>query len=680
MVFFQALLLAGYAYVLIVTKRLTFRNQAILHVILLFGAGLVLPFALSTRALNSLPTVSTPIPWLLSTLLVTVGPPFFLLSATAPLLQRWFSHSDHKSAHDPYFLYAVSNAGSMLSLLAFPFLLEPSMTLGSQNKFWALGYASLVALIVACALILRRANDAPYSESATDLVTEPLANNQRLQWTLLAFIPSSLMLGVTTHIATDVASVPLIWIIPLALYLLTFILAFSGRQILSLSLASHLLPVSIIALGAFIIFKPGLTAWVNIALNLLVFFLAAIVCHGRLAASRPAVSHLPEYYLWIAAGGVLGGIFNALLAPVIFKTPIEYPLVVIVACLMRPVKSTEQQATSWWWKAFPAFVLLLTFGLSLVALRLNLSPRVEAGLALFVPLTVCYLATLRRPPFFAFALAAFLLGGWPYLNASVQTLVTERNFFGVWRVTSSNNESFRRLWHGSTVHGLQFNDAERKCEPTSYYTKDGPLGQIFNAYNQASTVKSVAATGLGSGTVATYATSGQRWDFYEIDPAIVQLNSESGYFTFLKNCTAAPYRMIIGDARLKLRDAAPGQYGLIIMDAFSSDSVPAHLLTSEAMELYLSKLANDGLIAFHVSNRYLNLEPLLSGSARRANLSALIRIDQERNVPGRYPSIWVVFARTDSPLGGLMSDSRWRRLDGDVIWTDDFSNILSLLK
>jgi spermidine synthase len=227
---------------------------------------------------------------------------------------------------------------------------------------------------------------------------------------------------------------------------------------------------------------------------------------------------------------------------------------------------------------------------------------------------------------------------------------------------------------------VQFADPGRKCAATSYFSKDGPLGQIFDVYNVKATSRLVAATGLGAGTVATYSSPGQQWDVYEIDPAIVKLASDPRYFTFLRDCTTAPYRVILGDARLRMREAAAGQYGLIIMDAFSSDSVPAHLLTTEALDLYLSKLADDGLLAFHISNRYLDLEPLLSGLSRRAKLSAFIRKDEEHGVTGRYPSIWVVFARTDTALGALANDSRWRGLRGDVVWTDDFSNILSLLK
>lgn len=680
MVFFQALLLAGYAYALLISQKFSLRNQAIIHVILLLAAGLVLPFALSNRVLSSLPTQTSPIIWLLSTLLVTVGPPFLLLSATAPLLQRWFSHSSHKSASDPYFLYATSNAGSMLALLGFPFLLEPAFAVRTQTLIWAAGYAALIFLVVTSAMLLNPLKATSRASVVTDTAVEAVPNHKRFEWVLLAFVPSSLMIGVTTYIATDVASAPLIWIIPLALYLLTFILAFSNTQLIKLPVASFLFPTALLVLGAFLILNPRISIWVTIGLHLLVFFLAALVSHRRLALSRPQVAKLPEYYFWIAVGGVLGGAFNALLAPLIFSTPIEYPIAIVLACLIRPVTTQEQATKSWWRITFPTFIFILTFGLSLAVPRFEFSGRLESGLVLLLPLALCFALSIRRPIVFALSLAAMMFAAIPYLNASVQTLATERNFFGVWRVTSSSNEDFRRLYHGSTVHGVQFNDPNRKCEPTSYYSKDGPLGQVFDVYNSKPAAKPVAATGLGAGTIGTYSAKGQQWDFYDIDPAIVRIASDPRYFTFLSDCTQASHRMILGDARLRLKEAPTGHYGLLVMDAFSSDSVPAHLLTTEALELYLAKLSTDGVLAFHISNRYLNLEPLLSGLSRRARLSAFIRKDEERNVTGRYPAIWVVMARTDGALGTIPNDSRWARLQGDIVWTDDFSNLLSLLK
>jgi hypothetical protein len=680
MVFFQVSLLAGYAYALLISQRFSLRNQAIVHVLLLLGAALVLPFALSNRVLASLQSQPSPIVWLLSTLLVTVGPPFLLLSATAPLLQRWFSHTNHKSAHDPYFLYAVSNAGSMLALLAFPFAFEPAFAVRTQSVVWAIGYLGLILLIVVCAILLnRRKAVTTQAETVVDNAVETVGVAQRLEWTLLALVPSSLMLGVTTYIATDVASVPLIWIIPLALYLSTFILAFSKKQIIKQSIASILFAVALVCLGVFSVLNPPVSVWVMIGLHLLVFFLAALVCHQRLAQTRPHISNLAEYYLWIAVGGVLGGAFNALLAPLIFPRPIEYPIAIVLACLMRP-RTTEEKRPGKFLIIFPSLILLMTLGLWFLVPRLGLSARYAAAIPLLVPLGVCFVFSIQRPIAFGLGLAALMVGALPQFNPTGEILASERNFFGVWRVTANRKVGFRLLAHGSTAHGIQLDDESRKCEPTSYYHRDGPIGQVFEVYNAKSTNMPVAVTGLGSGTLGTYSLQGQQWDFYDIDPAIVRIASESRLFTFLSDCTRGSYRVVLGDARLKLREAPQGHYGLIVMDAFSSDSVPAHLLTSQALELYLTKLAPDGVLAFHVSNRYLNLEPLLGGLARHAELSAFIRRDAGGNVPWRYSSIWVVMARNNAALGTIANDSRWVKLQGNLVWTDDFSNILGVLK
>lgn len=643
MVFFQALLLAGYAYALFISQRLRLRNQALLHLALVLCAALFLPFAISDRAINSLPAQDNPTLWLLGVLSMTVGFPFFILSATAPLLQRWFSHSRHGSAKDPYFLYAVSNAGSMLSLLAFPFLLEPNLDLRKQSLYWAFGYVLLAILIGCCAALLKdRVSNHAHSDELIDNPTK-LTRWQRGEWIVLAFIPSSLMLGVTTFISTDVASVPLIWIIPLSLYLLTFILAFANRQVITQRLASLLLPAAIVVLALVVILKAPIDVWLLIALNLAVFFLAGFVCHRRIALGRPSVSKLPEYYLCISVGGVLGGVVNALLAPVVFSTPLEYPIVIVASGLILPLTAGVQSPKSRFPVTFPVPILGFIFAFSM--------------------------------------LATVVIGGYQYVFASENALTTQRNFFGVWRVTSEQDSAaFHKLKHGSTVHGWQFTAPDRQCLATSYFHKDGPLGQVFETHKEKGG-KHVAVIGLGAGTVATYSTSNEQWDYYDIDPAIVRIAQDRRYFTFLSECAAAPYRVILGDARLRLREAPQDQYSLIILDAFSSDSVPAHLVTRQAIELYLSKLAADGLVAFHISNRYLNLEPLLSGLSQEKALSAFIRKDPKFDAAdGKYPSTWVVMARSDSSLGNIAKDTRWQRLVGNIVWTDDFSNILSLLK
>ena len=680
MVFFQGLLLAGYAYSLLISQRLQLKNQALLHITLMLGAGLFLPFAISENMIGALPTQTNPTLWLLGALSITVGFPFFVLSATAPLLQRWFSHSGHHSARDPYYLYAVSNAGSMLSLLAFPFLLEPTLNLQKQSFYWAFGYF-LLAILIGCCAVVVSGKPLTHHHSNAEVDGAKLTIKARLEWVVLALIPSSLMLGVTTYIATDVASVPLIWIVPLGLYLLTFILAFAKRQLISLRLATMLLPAGIVCLGFILILRPAISPWVVISLHLGVFFLAAFICHRRIALSRPPVKNLAGYYLCISVGGVLGGVFNALVAPLVFSIPLEYPLAILVACLLRPRTKHVSRLGPMLQIGFPAFLLLLVAGLSLALPGFGLSRKVNEGVTLCIPLALAYLVASRRRYFFGLSLVAVMIGGYAYLSTTENSLTTVRNFFGVWRVSTDYNGTIHRLRHGTTFHGLQFTDVEKKCIATAYYHKDGPLGQIFALHTGKSDSRNVAAIGLGAGTIITYSTPGEKWDLYEIDPAIVSLATDTRYFKFLSDCSTAPYKMILGDARLRLKEAPAGNYDLIILDAFSSDSVPAHLVTTEALDLYLAKLAPNGIVAFHVSNRYLNLEPLLSGLSARLAAPAFIREDRESDFSdGKYASTWVVIARGQTGLSELANDSRWRSLNGNVVWSDDFSNILDLMK
>jgi len=680
MVFFQAMLLTGYAYVLLIS-RLALSRQLLIHGLLLLAAGIFLPFSISHRLLTQLPTETNPTLWLLMVLFLSVGLPFFALSATAPLLQRWFSYSRHSSAEDPYFLYAVSNAGSMLSLIAFPFLLEPLWNIREQSFYWAAGYLLLIALIACCALVVGRGH-ARMPSFLTLVDEQSLPKRVRVELVLLALIPSSLMLGVTTFIATDVASVPLIWIIPLTLYLLSFIMGFANKQVINLKFAAQFLPAAIFLIGLLVVLRPPFSNVVVIGAHLALFFLIAFICHRRIALMRPAVDNLPAFYLCVSVGGVLGGIFNALLAPLVFPTALEYPLMIVVASLVRPVGADNKWLKGWLQAGFPLAVFTVTLLLSIVVPRWALSLKLSDAIVVGLPLLLVYLAAARHRWVFALGLVAVMFGSYKYLNDGASNLTTQRNFFGVWNVSAESGGSFHKLRHGSTTHGGQFTDPNRRCEATAYYNKTGPLGDAFRIHNsRANGSDRVAAIGLGAGAVVTYSASGESWDIYEIDPAIVGIASDPSYFRFLSDCSAAPHRIILGDARLRLNDAANGQYSMLIMDAFSSDSVPTHLLTREALNLYFSKLTDGGILAAHVTNRYLNLEPVFSGLTSAAGLTAFIRAD-DRSDPGaqKYPSTWIVIARRQDVLEKLATDARWRPLRGNVLWTDEFSNPVAVLK
>lgn len=719
--FFQLLLLAGYAYALAVTRWLGARAQRAVHLSLLAAAALSLPVALPEAAAGGVPAGRGPVGWLLLTLAATIGLPFFALSANAPLLQKWFSETRHERADDPYFLYAASNLGSLVALLGFPVLAEPYLRLAGQGRLWSAGYGALFILVAACGVVaLRRGGAAarrrPDIEAATG--AERLSGLRRLRWALLAFAPSSLVLGVTTYITTDVAAVPLLWVVPLALYLLSFVVAFARTGERALRLADRLLPGAAILLT--LVYLSGATepAWFLTLVHLVFLFVASLACHARLAADRPGAARLAEFYLLVSAGGAAGGLFNALLAPLLFNTVVEYPLAVLLAVLLRApfgvadkrdagrdetvkddayeddaaaARRAEQSAGRRALAldfALPVLVGVCVAALTAFALSLDISSIERLALSLGVPLVLINHFFTKRPVRFALSLGAVMLASFLWTDAASNTLHAARNFYGVVRVIQDPYNNSLRLHHGSTIHGRQFTDPARACEPLSYYHRRGPLGSLFEAYDWVEGSGRVAAVGLGAGAVAAYSRPGEEWTFYEINPEVVRLARDTGAFTYLRDCARAPVQVVVGDARLRLREAADSSYDLIILDAFSSDAVPAHLLTREALDLYLSKLAPGGLIAFHVSNRALDLHAVVGGLVGDGRLAALsfddARYTEADRADGKEPSQWVVAARRPDDLRALARDVRWydfpnegRRLE---LWRDDFSNVVTVLK
>ncbi|HEX8636238.1 MAG TPA: hypothetical protein VF703_19105, partial [Pyrinomonadaceae bacterium] len=596
MLFFQAMLLAGYAYALAVSKWLTLRRQVFVHALLLLSAALAFPILISEATVRSVPREGDPSLWLLGSLLTTVGLPFFAVSANSPLLQKWFAETRAPSSRDPYFLYAASNAGSLLALLSYPLLLEPALTLGGQSRLWTLGYGLLVALLAACAFALLRrqtkrvepqlraagakepddeetnlgANLGTNLETNSgtnsprevggdgdDAETTTLSWRQRGRWVALAFVPSSLMLGVTTYLSTDIASLPLLWVVPLSLYLLTLILAFARRQIFKPRTTARILPG--VALIFALVYLSGATqpVWLLLFSHLFFFVVAAMACHGLLAADRPPVRHLAEFYLLMSVGGVLGGLFNALVAPAFFNTTLEYPLVIVAACLLlpRPVAAEAAPDTPrerWLDAGIPAAIALLTLLLALAVNRFEFDWVQSLALVVGVPLIVSYMFK-RRPVRFALALGACMLGSSFHTSLNRRTLLAERNFFGTLRVTEDAPDNMHWLYHGTTIHGRQSLALARHCEPLSYYHREGPLGQLFKTFDDNNAANgNVAIVGLGTGATTAYTRAGQNWTFYEINPAVVRIARDPAYFTYLSYCANAPVEIALGDARLQL--------------------------------------------------------------------------------------------------------------------------------
>ena len=690
MMFFQAALLGGYLYAHVVSTRLTVRQQTVLHVVLLAASVLALPIALGRGV--AAPSGTAPIIWLVGLLTVSLGGPFFMLSTGAPLLQRWFSHTGHPSAANPYFLYAASNLGSMIALLAYPTLLEPSMRLATQSRLWSVAYVALIALVTLCAVLATRraatvgatsVSGATPIESST--ISAPQSDGvvtvaRRLRWVALAFVPSSLLLGVTTYLSTDVAPIPLLWVAPLALYLLTFVVAFSDRvwfrPALLMALQAVFLVWIVLTIAVDVSGKVGVMAPTHLA----VLFLTGLICHGALASDRPPVSRLTEFYLWISLGGMLGGVFNALIAPTVFNTVLEYPIVLVLAAAVRPLARSGTTRD----RVLDVVAPLVLAPIVWVVVR-NGFPlpglSVRASLVAFATFPLLCLAFQRRPVRFALGLAVILVGGAFALAHNEQLLYRGRSFFGVHKVVRMSG--IRALQHGTTVHGGQSTDSREVLEPLIYYHRRSPIAQVFTTLMTTVPSRRVGIVGLGTGSLACYGRKNERWTFYEIDPLVERIARTPAYFTFLRDCPPTT-DVVIGDGRLSLARAPDASFDLIIIDAFGSDAIPVHLLTREALGVYLRKLKPDGAVAFHISNRYLDLEPVVANAATSISASALIGSDTylspEERGPNRSLSKWVLVSASPSGVAALTALEGWRQPNSrdQTAWTDDFSNVLSV--
>ncbi|MDQ3680622.1 MAG: fused MFS/spermidine synthase [Actinomycetota bacterium] len=691
MLFFQAALLGGYAYAHWSTRRLGARRQAGVHVVLLLVPLLSLPISVP-RGWGQ--PAERPLWWLLGVLVVAVGLPFLAVSTTAPLLQRWFAGTSHAHARDPYFLYRASNLGSVLALLSYPALVEPHLPLALQGRVWAGGYAVLVVLVLVCAVALWRSpgsgpDQLPLGEEAEAAdgrrAGRP-SRKRRLHWVAWAFLPSSLMLGVTTYITTDIAAVPLLWVLPLALYLLTFVIAFSPSPLPWFGLVSVLQPLLLLELVFLVIVGVTEPVGLLLAMNLVVLLLSGLVCHGQLARDRPPARHLTEFYLWVAVGGVLGGLFNAVVAPLVFDSVAEYPLALVLACLLRPAPEEEkgEGRARDLDVALPLFLGCLTIAALWVGRAAGVSD-VAARTAVFALALLACLSFAGRRLRLGLGVAGLVFVASLPVGRRPTTLFRERTFFGVVQVEDDRGARLHRLVHGNTTHGAQSTDPGRRGEPLTYFSRAGPIGQALNELPAGDGRSRVAVVGLGTGSMACHGERGQEWTFYEIDPTVVRVARDPRLFTFLRDCPPT-IDVVLGDARLSLTRARDRHFEVLVVDAFNSDAIPVHLLTREAMALYLDKLTDDGVLAVHITNRYLDLRPVLGGLARDAGLQALVRRDldvpEAERRAGRSASVWVVAARRPADLGRLREDPRWEALPPSAqlgVWTDDFSNIVSVL-
>lgn len=685
MVFFQSMLLAGYAYAFYIGRGLSASKQALVHSILVLLAYLFLP-SVNVAAQGD---ISAPIMLILRTLVVYLGLPFFLLSTTTPLIQSWFS-ATHPNNSNPYILYAASNAGSFIGLLTYPFLIEPYFTLDQQMLVWRNLFTILAFLLVAAAFFLVRQKDHGAAiEPAKGLA--PARAAQKMRWFIYSFVPASLMLSLIVHIATDIASVPLLWVAVLAIYLLTFVLVFSDRLQLNTRTMAEGLAFCILLVLVVDFWGAFSNSWIDIAFQVLLFFAASMVFHHELSKNKPAPGQAAQYYMYIALGGAAASILNGIVAPTWFNDVYEYNAMLLFAALLLPVGYAYGRKS-----ITPHDILLpLILGLALYAILLFGMQNAPAGKSLIVLKFVIgigfiyMLAQWRtNPPRFAAGLLAMMLVGHAAYSSGNIVLAQERNFFGVLKAITDVNGR-HMLMHGTTLHGAQHLNTDQELWPQTYYTYEGPLGQIMAEFQDDFSEYPIAAAGLGAGSVACYAKKNEQGEsqkivFYEINPDVEKLARNTEYFTYLEKC---PAEVVIGDARLSLEQVPDHHYGILILDTFSSDSIPLHMITAEAMEVYKRKIVEGGIIAIHISSRFFDLAPVVAAIAEVNGLHAVGLRQDKSNVGTKksvswWPSQWIMVTEDGEKIERLLRKSNWKKPEAtpDSLWTDNYSSLWSALK
>jgi hypothetical protein len=691
LLFFQLMLLTGYGYAHLLERYASVRTQILVHGVLMFTVLLFLPVHFGARP--DAQASAYPVAWLLWQLIKAVGVPFCVVSTTAPLLQNWLSKTHESAGEDPYFLYALSNAGSMIGLVIYPLLIEPRSGVHLQSIWWFAGYGLLMLMVFAASTFVWK-NAVGIKGTHPEFVFQnsgcvpsipTIAWRQRLYWLAAAFVPSALMLAVTNHILLNLASAPFLWIIPLAAYLATFMIAFGRKYVFAHEQLSDIAPVVLLLLFPFATTSRSVDArymWLVVAAHILILFVGALLCHTALAARRPQAVHLTEFYFWLALGGALGGVFAAVLAPSIFKTTIEYPLLVAAIAFFRDRDPRDQ---------FSGEDLLLPGALGFLvvgASRLMQWGKVDVAADWKIPLlantVIILIAYLfrRRAIRFAIALAILVIAYHsvlPQFYGGSQFSYIARNFFGVKGVKVDVGTSSRRLLHGDTLHGIESFDPEFEGRPVSYYHETGPVGDVMKMLGQRGE-HTLGVVGLGTGSMAGWASPLRRITFFDIDPQVYDIAKTQ--FTFLAEC-AEHCNVVIGDGRLLIEKTRNAEFDLLMLDAFNSDSIPAHLVSREAIQMYLTKLKPNGLLMFHVSNRYMDVEGLISAVLTDAKLKALARHDDELQMPLKARSHWVIAGRDTEAFGSLAQDKNWfqvQKPDRIHPWTDDYSNMFEIIR
>lgn len=674
--FFQVLLLAGYIYTHLSTTRLSRRWQPRVHLFVLALPLLVLPVALPSSAAPDVD--ASPVWWLLRTLALVIGLPFVVVSTTGPLLQRWYSWTDSRRSDDPYFLFAASNFGSFGGLLAYPFVIEPHLTLDQQRLFWSSGFVLFAVLMALCGVAAGRRRDAAVTAAEHTPARATRPSWRRLTyWTALAFLPSAMMLAVTAHLSTDVAPIPLLWVVPLAIYLATFVVAFARTSRAPQILVTRLAVALAVVAGLASTLTDQVPVLASVLVNLAMLALLAYAAHARLAADRPDPTQLTMFYLVVAVGGALGGLLNGVIAPIAFDRVWEYPLALVAAPLLLVGLVTPR--ANWFTRRYhPVFVtacivptLVIGFAGGIALIGDSASRSAIAVTAAFAVCTALSFLGTRR----TLALSLSLVIGFAALSAydSASVLQRTRTFYG--NYTIEDRDGLHVLVHGTTAHGSQYTDPAKSAQPTTYYVSDGPLGDTFRSRE----FTDVGVVGLGAGTMAAYGTSGQSMTFYEIDDEIIGLAKDERFFTYLQD-SPAEITTWAGDGRLLLAKEPKASFDLLVIDGFNSDSIPVHLLTREAFRIYADRLRSDGVLVLHISNRVFDLEPVAAAASLGLGWRAVI--GEGGSGDGAARSRWVVLSEDREVLAKLNEADGWRdvELSQPVVWTDDYSSILDVLR
>lgn len=703
MCFFQAALLAGYCYAHALNRFVSAAWAPFIHLFVCGIAVFTLPFGLPEWA-NEVPAGNQYF-WLIGVLAVGVGLPFFAVSANAPLLQAWFARSGHVHADDPYFLYGASNLGSLASLLAYPFLIEPMLGLDAQRSVWAGGYYFLMFALLVCGLLmlaqLRRlkemtvsADDAVQAGAARGVDVEPVTAARRMVWIALAFVPSALLVAFTTHITTDIASAPFLWVIPLATFLGTFVIVFREKSLIpdNWMLAVH--PFLVAASLVMIAVPNMVPVMVQGAVGFATFVVTTLVCHRVLYHARPEAAKLTEFYLYMSLGGVLGGMFAALIAPQLFNTVAEYPVLIVCGLFARPqvfqalMARVVQKDALVVAAAVVGMVIVLMLGTSQGFIA-SASAKVGVAVATLVCAISIALFVARPAVLVKAGVGAMTL----FLAASSISVdgYSERSFFGVSRVIESADGRYRLLIHGSTIHGgEQWIDENGKPTvrppPIMYYYPGAPMARGFAVARaglpEGAGPLRVGVIGLGTGSLACHLKGRETIRFYEIDSVVDSIARDPKHFRYISRC-APETETVLGDARLTLSKSPDKSYDYFVVDAFSSDAVPVHLLTREALSLYLSKLSDTGVLAFHISNRHLELESVVAATAKTLPGVSAAAVFEPNGLPGLAgnPSHVVFLAKDQVAIERVLKwkDARAANARETRAWSDNYADILSAL-